>query len=76
MQERTVDVGTVSTFDLHVLRNALAVYSDYTKDELESGALSASDRECIQEERQVAKALIHIEKSYLCFPKLNSVSKV
>ena len=56
MQERTVNVGTVSTFDL---RNALAVYSDYTKDELESGALSASDRECIQEERQAAKALIH-----------------
>ena len=59
MQERTVNVGTVSTFDLHVLRNALAVYSDYTKDELESGALSASDRECIQEEMQAAKALIH-----------------
>lgn len=50
MQERTVNVGTISTFDLHVLRNALAVYSDYTKGELESGALSASDRECIQEE--------------------------
>ncbi len=45
MQERTVNVGTISTFDLHVLRNALAVYSDYTKGELESGALSASDRE-------------------------------
>ena len=59
MQERTVNVGTMSTFDLHVLRNALAVYSDYTKDELESGALSASDRECIQEERQAAKSLIH-----------------
>lgn len=59
MQERTVNVGTVSTFDLHVLRNALAVYSDYTKDELESGALSTSDRECIQEERQAAKAPIH-----------------
>ena len=59
MQERTVNVGTMSTFDLHVLRNALAVYSDYTKDELESGALSASDREFIQEERQAAKALIY-----------------
>lgn len=59
MQERTVNVGTVSTFDLHVLRNALAMYSDYTKDELESGALSASDRECIREERQAAKELIH-----------------
>ena len=59
MQERTVNVGTMSTFNLHVLRNALAVYSDYTKDELESGALSASDRECIREERQAAQALIH-----------------
>lgn len=59
MQERTVNVGMMSTFNLHVLRNALAVYSDYTKDELESGALSASDRECIQEERQAVKALIH-----------------
>ena len=49
----------MSTFNLHVLRNALAVYSDYTKDELESGALSASDRECIREERQAAKELIH-----------------
>ena len=58
MQERTVNVGTVSTFDLHVLRNALAVYSAYTKDELESGALSVSDRACIQAERQAAKALI------------------
>jgi len=29
MQERTVNVGMMSTFDLHVLRNALAVYSDY-----------------------------------------------
>ncbi len=59
MQERTVNVGTVSTFDLHVLRNALAVYSDYTKYELESGALSVSDRACIQAEWQAAKALIH-----------------
>lgn len=59
MQERTVNVGTISTFDLHVLRNALAVYSDYTKNELESDALSASDRACIQAERQAAKALIH-----------------
>lgn len=59
MQERTVNVGTVSTFDLHVLRNALAVYSAYAKDELESGALSVSDRACIQAERQAAKALIH-----------------
>ena len=59
MQERTVNVGMMSTFDLQLLRNALAVYSDYTKDELESGALSASDRECIQEEQQAAKALIH-----------------
>lgn len=59
MQEQTVNVGTLSTFDLHVLRNALAVYSDYTKDELESGALSSSERACIQEEQQVAKALIH-----------------
>ena len=31
MQERTVNVGTMSTFNLHVLRNALAVYSDYPK---------------------------------------------
>lgn len=59
MQERTVNVGTMSTFDLHVLRNALAVYSDYTKDELESDALSPSDRECIHEEQQAVKALIH-----------------